>query len=471
MFNIFGEKSIYHENQAFDGSADQSRFLKMFQKKGFSEILNYAETKFNLIRQHYIALSSANEEMGDQKKSLAWSNRSRIEGNNHFNKKNYRAALTSYNEALCFAETREQRSLCYGNISAIYFALKNPDASLDNIKIAKKMHARKEGVDKFLEKLESREASCNEMLKIPGLQNLVLTYPEHEHIPGLAKTVGIREQHTKNQHLFAKESMKFGDVIAVTESIQVGLDHKLGSDLTFLPVDSGNSADHFCYNCGVTTFYVSFPCDTCSIVQFCSEACKTENMEAFHRIECDNINYFQFQYEVEKILAIRLAFRFLKSRVDLPQPYTSCFDWTDKGTTLSDKIKSVLGFRDRVVTFDDAFLLTKRMMGAHDIIREKPEYKDVVDNIKDGSKKLWDLYGRIYRKMGSGSFLNNMTDVMHRQSKNALDFTTNVDWLHGLIKHSCAANVMVYRPKHANKNFYVLLDDIKAGQELTIGYM
>lgn len=465
---FFGKYSIFHENQAFSDTADRSKFLKLYQKKGFHEVLNYGETKFESIRTHYVMLTTMNKTISHSKKSSTASDSSRNAGNTFFFKKQYRQALDSYNRALCLAETKSQRSLCYGNISAIYCALKNPNACLANIKMAKKMHTKKEaGVDKFLEKLNSREKECEHMIQIPGLENLKLSYPEHENIPGLCNKVGIREQHTKNQHLYAKESMKYGDIIAITESIQVGVDEKLGNDLGFLCY---SAFGHFCYNCGIKTYYVAFPCDSCSFIQFCSESCKSENMAALHSLECENIHYCQFQFEVEKILAIRLAYRFLKAGIEAPPAYTSCFDWTEKGATLADKAKSILGFRDSVVSFDDAFLVTKRTIGLRDMFREKQEYKDLVDS-PDKERKLWDLYGKIYRKMGSGSFFNNMTEVMQTESRNILDYTTNVDWLHGLLKHSCLANVMVFRPKHSNKNFYILMDDVKAGQELNISYM
>ncbi|KAL5292353.1 hypothetical protein ACFFRR_011261 [Megaselia abdita] len=46
----------------------------------------------------------------------------------------------------------------------------------------------------------------------------------------------------------------------------------------------------------------------------------------------------------------------------------------------------------------------------------------------------------------------------------------NLDWLHGLFKHSCKPNVVVFRPPHLNENYYLLLTNVKSGEELSIAY-
>lgn len=168
---------------------------------------------------------------------------------------------------------------------------------------------------------------------------------------------------------------------------------------------------------------------------------------------------------------MKLAYKFLKAEVDTNVSYTSCFDWKDKGASLSDQAKSIMGFRDSIVRFDDAFLLTKRALGLRDMIRRNKDYKNFVGQIKGGEEAFWDLYGQIYKKMSSGSFYNNYCEAMRNESDNIQHYQIYLDWLHGMFKHSCFSNVMVFSPNHSNKNYYILIDDVKAGEELTIGYL
>lgn len=270
-FNIKEEDSVFHENQAFNGKADQQRFLKMYQQKGFHEILDYGETKFAAIRKEYGTIEMFHNKHLEIREMFESSPKLRQMGNESFFRKDYKEALDCYQGALCLAKNDLTRSICYGNMSAVYAALKNPLACIENIKMGRKLHKyNANAVDKFLEKLKNREESVKGLPNVPKFEDLILSFPEYEEIPGLAETVGIKEPHTKNQHLYAKEAMKFGDVIAVTESILVGVDHKTGKDLGYCCT---SEKSHICLTCGISSFDLVVPCNECG-VQFCSEACR-----------------------------------------------------------------------------------------------------------------------------------------------------------------------------------------------------
>lgn len=471
--NFFEENSIFHEKTAFKGKDDQEEFLRMFRRMKFNDVLNFAETKFQEIRKAYELTSAFNCTFALRPKSSLESDTYRKEGNQFFIAKRFQDAYISYVKALRYAENDYQKSICYGNISAVYFHLKNPQACLKNILMARKLHSSP-GNQTFLEKMSARKEACNALASIPVPQSLILSYSEHTNIPGLSATVGLRNPRTRNQHLYAKSSMKLGDVVAITEAFQVGVDEKMVNGLNLnSKSETFIMSAHFCYNCGISSFDVIYTCDTCVSMEFCSEFCKKTYYDDFHKIECNAFNYWVNSYEVEKINALRLTFRFLNAGVNIDQEYSSCFDWTHRGVSLEDKAKSVLGFKDSKLNFDLAFLVTKRAMGLRDALRRKPDYQRIIARLKgDGESVFWNLYGQIFKKMQIGSFYGPaFSYLVTFKSKPVEEYGSFVDWLHGMFNHSCRPNVIVYRPKHINKNFYVLLEDVKAGQELTIAYL
>lgn len=461
--NFFGNQSIYHENTVFNGAADRASFYKMFQSQDFNKLLDYGETKFEAIRANYQMLCDVNRDMlaTVRVKSSKESIKYRENGNEFFKNMDYKQALNSYQKALCFAKTAKEKSFCYGNLSAVYFALKDPEACLGNIKLAIEMHSPETGEDKFLDKLHLREKNCERLEKRPVIQDLLLSYAEHENVPGLSKNVGLKEPGTKNQQLYAKESMKYGDVIAVTEAIQVSLGR------TYYIQEHGSY--HFCYNCGITSFPFVIPCDTCCVIRFCSEACKEANM-VFHVLECEDINYCHSLFEPEVLLTLRLTYRFLNVGMDFSKTKHSSFDSMTKDKALKNLAKVIFEFKDSDIDFDEAFKLAKRCVGLRDMFRPKKEYKNLISRFDDGEKVFWNMFGRIHKKVVTGSFCYNYIEFMQNIPGKFIDYGSHVDWFHGMFQHSCLPNVLVYRPKHTNKNFYVLLENVKAGDQLTISY-
>lgn len=158
-------------------------------------------------------------------------------GNSFYQNKDYEAALSFYQQSLVLASSRENKALIYGNISAIFAAVKNAKSSISNMEAAKKLHTPIDGQDLFLEKLSRREKECEEMKSPPFFNTfekskdvmilgnkdnplarafpigLPLTYPSNPKVPGLVDRIGK----TVNT-LYATTDLRFGDVIAVTRS-------------------------------------------------------------------------------------------------------------------------------------------------------------------------------------------------------------------------------------------------------------
>lgn len=168
-------------------------------------------------------------------------------GNDFYVKEDYDQALNYYQQSLVLASSKENKASSYGNISAVYAALKDGKSSILNIAAARKLHTPKNGQDAFLERLSRREQECNRMDSPPfvntfrksstmfesgrlnigellGSKNnlytksfpigLPLSYPPNPKVPGLVDRVGKAEK-----TLYAMKDMHFGDVIAVTKSV------------------------------------------------------------------------------------------------------------------------------------------------------------------------------------------------------------------------------------------------------------
>lgn len=397
-------------------------------------------------------------------------------GNNFHKNKDYERALNYYQQAVVLASTKENKSLSYGNISAVYAAVKDAKSSISNMAAARKFHTPKSGQDNFLERLSRREKECNNMelrpfvntykqslstgLKI-GIElgnednllvkafpiGLPLTYPSNPKVPGLVDRVGKAAK-----TLYATEDMNFGDVIAVTKSIASAYEK-------MFEIVSGSAqllSKHFCSNCGITQFSVIQTCDHC-ISRFCSDSCKETSIRDYHSLECQLLlsGYLRHHLEPDYWLALRMAFKYHSAGLEAPSEPTSCFDWTDGGESMKDELAAINGFRDINENTKD-FLSFLTLL---------PEYKKIKD--KDS---FWKLHKTISLKIANNMVDSSNRAVVYRVTFANVGVVANIDWLHGLFEHSCKPNVIVFRPPHLNEHYYVLLDNVKAGEKLNIAY-
>lgn len=252
--------------------------------------------------------------------------------------------------------------------------------------------------------------------------------------------------------------MHFGDVIAATKSIASAYERMFETELqasqTFL-------SKHFCSNCGITQFSVIITCDRCTS-RFCSESCKETSLKQFHSIECQILLSRQVNDRIipEYIIALRMTFKYYSAGLKVPSKPTSCFNWTDGGKTLKDELIAINGFRSVYGT-----VRRDQLSSVKGFLKSIPEYI----NIKD-KKSFWKMYDSIVTKLFNNIVESSNRTVAYKIVIGNTGVIDNIDCLHGLFEHSCKPNVVVFRPPHLNENYYILLENVKAGQNLNIAY-
>lgn len=194
-------------------------------------------------------------------------------------------ALKNYNLSICFAEEGSKDiSIGYANRSAAYFELKLYDVCLKNI-----AWARSSGgyPDILMEKLNKREAKCKEQIatQTKAKEPLVpeLSFPPHKSVPFIADCLELRKNKRYGRYVITNRDLMVGQIIAIEEPFCTSLMLK----------------QHYerCENCLMECSLSLIPCKLCTCVMFCSENCRKEAMDRFHKYECPVIDFIDSELE------------------------------------------------------------------------------------------------------------------------------------------------------------------------------
>jgi len=200
----------------------------------------------------------------------------RVKGNAFQRAKSFYKALQSYNAALCYAESikSENASFIFAHRAACYLDLKLYVKCLDNIELARLANYPDEMF------LAAREQLATHLLedspKPRGEQEAKrffrLSYPAHKKIPFLAKCIKLQKNVKQEQHMYATQGLKTGDVIAVFEPV----------------LESINQEAIFrrCSHCLKTNCLSLIPCMRCVSSMYCSQECRLKANEVYHWKEC-----------------------------------------------------------------------------------------------------------------------------------------------------------------------------------------
>lgn len=179
------------------------------------------------------------------------SNLLKISGNDNFSKKKFREALVDYNQSLCKAETNFQKSLLYGNRSAVYFEMKKYSMCLENIELAKH-HNYPE--DKLV-KLNEREEKCRHFINSENTKNdsisqfFKLSQKSHKSIPFIIDGIEVKLSDKFGLYLITNKDLKTGDIIAIEEP--------------FIKLLNTEFYYERCANCLNHNFLNLIPCQNC----------------------------------------------------------------------------------------------------------------------------------------------------------------------------------------------------------------
>lgn len=209
--------------------------------------------------------------MDSKTKNNVVSEKIRLKGNKRFQKRDYFEALTLYNEALRYAELKSKElALGYGNRSAAFLMVKQYNACLENIELARNY----ELPQAVLMKLSEREENCKKLMETAEEPTwnpfFKMTYEANPQFPYLAKCLELKK-HEDGMFLTTNRDLKAGDMIAITEPFV---------QLTY---DTNSYRCNYCLNDKFMNF---IPCSGCTEVMFCNENCMKKALNEFHQFEC-----------------------------------------------------------------------------------------------------------------------------------------------------------------------------------------
>lgn len=196
----------------------------------------------------------------------------REKGNQHFRQGEFLYALESYNESICFAESKSKNlSLGYANRAATFLKMKQYNECLVDIALAKNSGYPKD----LMPKLNQRYDDCLKGIS-EGTQyerhHAQLDFEPDEKFPCMANVLKIERNDDGEYVMVAKEDIDIGKTI-VLEKI-------------FLKYLSAERAQK-CNIC-LKSYTNLFPCDKCSAAMFCSDECFAHFL---HEYECGAVAY------------------------------------------------------------------------------------------------------------------------------------------------------------------------------------
>lgn len=429
---------------------NRTRSLELF-KNDFVNFVDLVDKQFEIAKFAKESIQSVLP-IHPAGKSNRLSDEFRATANNNFKRMGarslmeYSEVLNDYTQALFFAEDDRRRAMICGNKSAVFVMCGEKERALASIELAREYYKDKStqgSTDEFLEKLKKREERCRNLPhsihKAPIPLSLETKDPKHPNVPDMCVDITINAD---GKGVYAKKNLKFGDVIATTQP--------LGSEN--LGIDKAEFTT--CENCHCNVSYYMIPCHICTSAVFCGQKCRTEGMEGFHGAICKSIHYFRAINAIEGRIALNIIHKALKAKVDLKkllsQPTKSMELQND---SIEEKLRVFLGFKCPEMSHEDMYMCAINTCFLRPFLKVPSQFMDMVRTYENGSSLVQELYKRLY------------SIIKYRYLK--FSSTEEVDYLFGLFRHNCKPNVIVQRGP-SDGIFYIIVHDVKEGEELTV---
>lgn len=438
------------------GNESEFTFIKKLENHSYKDFVNYinqsCSKERNLISK---TIDQALQKENILHKSDEKSEKLRIQGNQQFVKKAYKEALKFYLIAMTFSESDKIKALCYGNISACFFQIEKYDFCIVAVRKAKEHHKVK---DAFYAKISEREKKSLEFYENNGQPNrkwniLPLSYPENPRNKELADCLEKR-----SDGIFTKQALKIGDIVAITKSFIKG------------PWEVNDYVR--CNNCWMDAsaaleVYPAFTgihtCDNCVYSLYCSAKCKAEDSR-FHSIICKDAYRVWTTFSKYGIMAMKFAFEVLSRGIDIREKEyqnssTNFFDW--KKCDFEERLKVFCSLKTNRVENTKGILIT--FFAILEQLKKSGPIKEFFSKFDDGEELFFRTFWKGYQVAHSNSIsLEKCSEIVWE--------TTHVDLLFGSFNHQCIPNVFVFRHFNSYKNHYVVLEKVKAGEELFVAY-
>lgn len=395
----------------------------------------------------------------------------RKQGNEEYQRRNYREALMWYNNAIAFApENSTEFILGYSNRSAILFKIKAYQACLNDIDTCSNIGCTDQPL---ADKLKQRKRECQQCLSKDNRRFIMekgtfgwsffnFNVKRNPQIPCTSLDVDIVKK-TDKLKAVAVRNIEVGTVVALETAYACDLQDAY----KYL-------ACSYCHKFDLNLI----PCDKCCDVMFCSETCKVRCNNEYHDIECQIMHCITFtQKDTSGKLTIKAAIKMRKM----------CSSWAEfteasknigaermKESSVNEiydekKRFSMLCF-DRDLHFLHGQLLNAGVLTAVVIcyLLEVPSFfperqKERNEAIQALARVMINL--RVFYR--TIAILNHTVDPDTMIMGNA---APNRGWFSftGKLKHCCDANLQVLGLN--NKVALIAIKSIKKGDELTISY-
>lgn len=406
----------------------------------------------------------------------------RTEGNKHYAKKTPQQlliALKLYNQSICFAPNgSEDLSIGYANRSAVYFDLKLFDVCIQNIELSRNTAAFPA---RLIDKLRNRERHCKRwMTKNQDSDILVptLSYPPHNTVPFIANCLELRKSWQYGRYLIANQDLTVGQIIAIEQPFSTSV--------------SLQQQYERCENCLMECSRSLLPCQMCTAVMFCSEQCREEAMNRFHRFECPVIDLINNELESIEKLSVRITLCAVSTfgSVDAFRRFTQMAMYQDNNVFNMDyrEIPPIYQYgpiysMQRAPETESAKLNLGMVMGRLVIDSREPE---LIANF-DVVQFLWDvtvhhfMSARLnaHRFYDIADMMAGTTKVSNSQisqdditigtySQEVYDMTIGIFPFTSLLNHACIPNVMV--TPSGNNMLVTVVRPIRAGEQVFVCY-
>lgn len=315
------------------------------------------------------------------------------------------------------------------------------------------------------ERLDKRESTCKMSLEstsneMPDLQQIKLSRPPNPKMPFVVGCLELHENKMHGRHIVTNRDLQVGDVVAIEKAFAATLPSRFRYER--------------CENCCEEHSMNLIPCKHCTVVMFCSEECRSEAMDRFHRYECPIINLIEEKLpNTTLLLALRsviCAVSCFESADDLIE-FTKAADTSDtvfnidyrKDLTAADKYRPVYGMQRCTDSVSDDIAAVTHVLNALTSNETGPfSGSSVSDLIELYCHHLSILHLNRQCIADEGDTYDNVRGIASR------DYTLGMFPLRFLFNHSCDPNMTAITK--GTTAIIVAQRPVKAGQQLCFSY-
>ncbi|XP_065084094.1 SET and MYND domain-containing protein 4-like [Ochlerotatus camptorhynchus] len=359
--------------------------------------------------------------------------------------------LRLYNEAICWAAVGSvEESLGYGNRSAVYFNQKRYGLCLRNVERAKGSGYPEEKLDKLLE----RERKCLKALEETvgdENRNEVDLVNELE----LRANLELVETAQCGRSLTSKKELKVGQ-IALMEN-------------PFLVVLEPEAVYCRCNHCGRKNELDLIPCRDCVSAMYCSDQCRDEAHDRYHKFECEIVEDLKSLFRGPKPTRMfQLALRLF---------------WMAMASMIEDREKFLKGYSVQLKTFRNPLEVVglKQKLHLHVLANGEPNVSP--DHTGKGVTQFLTVLVFKVAVEENGSVQENfrseneglLLEVLYKLvllakgvCDQSVDDLTCVYPLLQMVNHSCAPNAE--RFVSGTRSMLVVKRPIKEGEQILMCY-